>query len=70
MGLSLKYVELPNLSPPILPRVRQEKIKRSSNNFLYIALSAAAELETKIIISNNLKYIDDEKTTILLKYLN
>jgi len=30
--------------------------------FLYIALGSCAELETQIIISNNLKYLDDSIT--------
>jgi four helix bundle protein len=34
--------------------------------FLYIALSSTAELETQLIIANNLKYIKENECKILL----
>jgi len=37
--------------------------------FLYIALGSASELETQIIISRNLSYIDDSEAKINLKQI-
>jgi len=37
--------------------------------FLYIALGSASELETQIIISRNLSYIDDSETKLNLKQI-
>jgi len=46
------------------------KSKTEFKQFLYIALASAAELETQIIIANNLKYLQDDKYENILKELN
>lgn len=46
------------------------KGKTEFKHFLYIALSSAAELETQIIISQNLDYISKENYKLLLERLN
>jgi len=39
-------------------------------HFLYIALGSSAELETQIIISVELRFLEDEKAAICLNLLN
>ena len=39
-------------------------------NFLSYSRSSVAELETQLIIANNLKYIDDEKLSLFLESCN
>ena len=46
------------------------KNKPEFKQFLYVALSSAAELETQIIISKNLKYFDEDQTQQMLEDLN
>ena len=46
------------------------KSKTEFKQFLYIALASAAELETQIIIANNLKYLHEDKYENMLKELN
>ncbi len=45
------------------------KNKTEFKQFLYIALSSAAELETQIIIANNLNYINVNEFELLLEKL-
>ena len=45
------------------------KNKTEFKQFLYIALSSAAELETQLIIAKNLNYIEDNEFEVLLKEL-
>jgi len=53
-----------------IPSNIAEGCGRNSNNelihFLYIVLGSAAELETQIIISNELNFLDNEKSEKLL----
>ena len=57
-----------------IPSNIAEGAARNHNNeyrqFLYIALASAAELDTQIIISNNLGFIDTKKTNELISELN
>lgn len=46
------------------------KSKTEFKQFLYIALASASELETQIIIANNLKYLQEDKYENMLKELN
>ncbi len=46
------------------------KGKIEFKHFLYIALASGAELETQIIISGNLNYIQKDKQTKILDELN
>jgi four helix bundle protein len=46
------------------------KRKTEFTQFLYIALSSAAELETQLLIANNLDYIEEDECNILLNELN
>ncbi len=41
---------------------------KETSQFLYVALASASEIETQIVISNNLKYINDHLN--LLEKLN
>jgi four helix bundle protein len=45
------------------------KSKIEFKQFLYIALSSAAELETQLIIANNLNYINEHEFESLLEKL-
>ena len=45
------------------------KSKTEFKQFLYIALSSAAELETQLIIANNLNYINENEFESLLEKL-
>jgi four helix bundle protein len=57
-----------------IPSNISEGAARNHNNefiqFLYIALGSAAEIETQIIISLKLKYINEETSTNLLSEIN
>ena len=46
------------------------KSKTEFKQFLYIALASGAELETQIIIANNLKYLKEDKYEKMLEELN
>ena len=46
------------------------KGKTEFKHFLYISLASGAELETQIIISGNLNYIQKENQTKILEELN
>jgi four helix bundle protein len=46
------------------------KNKTEFKQFLYIALSSAAELETQIIIAGNLQYLDTNNVRTLTEDLN
>jgi len=46
------------------------KGKPEFRQFLYISLSSAAEVDTQLIISKNLKYIDEDKYENLKNELN
>lgn len=46
------------------------KSKVEFKQFLYIALSSGAELDTQLIISCNLKYLDEIQLKILVDELN
>jgi four helix bundle protein len=46
------------------------KSKLEFKQFLYVALSSAAELETQIIISKNLEYFNDAQSQQILEDLN
>jgi len=46
------------------------KSKIEFRQFLFIALSSAAELETQLIISRNLRYTGETQTQELLSELN
>lgn len=48
--------------------VRKSKVE--FRQFLYIALSSAAEIETQLIISKNLNFIDEKTYNILIEELN
>ena len=45
------------------------KNKAEFKQFLYIALSSSAELETQIIIASNLAYLNEKQSKILLEEL-
>ena len=57
-----------------IPSNIAEGCGRNSNNelihFLYIALGSSSELETQIIISVELNFLDNEKATECLNLLN
>ena len=57
-----------------IPSNIAEGCGRNSDNelihFLYIALGSSAELETQIIISTELNFLDDEKASTSLNLLN
>jgi four helix bundle protein len=46
------------------------KGKAEFKHFLYIALASGSELETQIIISGNLNYIQNDDQVIILEKLN
>jgi four helix bundle protein len=46
------------------------KSKMEFKQFLYIALSSAAELETQLLISRNLGYLKESEFDILMEELN
>ncbi len=54
-----------------IPSNIAEGAARKSNKeyiqFLYIALGSAAELETQLIVSKNLNFIDDKSFDLLIK---
>ena len=57
----------------IASNIAEGKTRKSINeyiNFLYIALSSASELETQIVISKELKYIESNTEDNLLENLN
>jgi four helix bundle protein len=45
------------------------KSKTEFKQFLYIALSSGAELETQLIIANNLEYLKENQSKIMLDEL-
>lgn len=56
-----------------IPSNIAEGFTRSHNKeyrqFLYIALGSCAELETQIIIANNLKYLEDNQLSVIIDEL-
>ncbi len=56
-----------------IPSNIAEGFTRSHNKeyrqFLYIALGSCAELETQIMIANNLKYLEDNQLSVIIDEL-